>query len=67
MARRNSKQRKIIQNIRERVAYSKLIKQTTKLPDSTSQRIIIPSNEHGTGFMRNGYIPEYLEHLLSEE
>ena len=65
--RRNSKTAKMFQNLREQVAYNKLKRQTTEIPESTPSRIVIPSNDHGTGFMRNAFISDYLDHLISQE
>ena len=63
--RRGSKFGKMVQNLREQVAYNRLKRQNTQIPESSPSRIIIPSNDHGTGFMRNAFIPDYLDHLIS--
>ena len=66
LKKRGSKVRRL-DMIRDEVTYSVLKKQATDIPESTPTRTIIPSNEHGTGFMRNAYNPDYLAHLLSEQ
>jgi hypothetical protein len=38
-----------------------------KIPENTEELVIIPSNEKGTGFMKNNYDERFLKDVISKE
>lgn len=39
---------------------------TLKFPENSTQLVVVPSNEKGTGFLRTCYDPQYLTGIMSE-